>query len=69
MKQGTSTSTTRNVNARQHYSYYFKDCNNYILSLCLNEENDLVVLMSVGNLFHSIQTLNFIAFFQFETTE
>ena len=59
MKQGTSTSMTRNLNARQHYLYYFK----YILRLCLNKENDLVVLVSVGKLLHSILPLNLIALF------
>jgi len=63
MKQGTSTTITRNLNAAKHYFYYFKDCNNYILSLCLNEENDLVVLMSLGTLFHSLQTLNLVALY------
>ena len=44
MKQGTDASITRNLNARQHYSYYFKDYSKYILTFYLNEENDLVVL-------------------------
>ena len=52
MERGTSANITRNLNATQHYSYYFKDCNKYILSLFLNEENDFVVLMFVGELFH-----------------
>jgi len=32
MKQSTIASITKNLNARQHYSYYFKDCNKHILN-------------------------------------